>query len=344
MAARHINIPIFIPHLGCPNKCVFCNQRTISGVNEFDISRVRETIEAALSTADGAECEIAFFGGSFTGIDRELMLELLEISKEYLDSGRVSSVRCSTRPDYIDGEILDILERYGVDTVELGLQSSSDEVLRLCDRGHTKAHEKRATELLYERGFNFVGQMMIGLPGATLEDELETARFIIDSHASGARIYPTVVFKDTELCEMAKREEYPPLSLDEAIRRSAAVLKLFLDAGVKVVRIGLCASENLAADETYFAGPNHPALGELVENELYYEEIKKGIDSLIKKSKNIKVEVARGALSKAIGQRKKNRKRLLSDFPETNISFVESDALSGYSVNVIGEERTHKCT
>ncbi len=344
MAARHINIPIFIPHLGCPNKCVFCNQRTISGVDEFDLNGVRATIDEALSTADGAECEIAFFGGSFTGIDRELMISLLEIAKEYLDSGKVSALRCSTRPDYIDEDILDILELYRVETVELGLQSSTDEVLRKCKRGHTHEDEKRAVELLYRRGFNFVGQMMIGLPGSALADELATAKFIIDSHASGARIYPTVVFRDTELCEMAMLEEYRPLSLDEAVSRSAAVLKLFIEAGVSVVRIGLCASENLVGDDTYFAGPNHPALGELVESELYYEHIKRGINALGKRSECIRVEIARGALSKAIGQRKKNRIRLLSDFPWASITFVESEALAGYSVNVIGEERKHKCT
>lgn len=339
MAERHINIPIFIPHLGCPNACVFCNQRTISGVSRFEPSSVRDTIEAVLSTAGDSECEIAFFGGSFTGIDRELMISLLEIASEYIRNGRVTSVRCSTRPDYIDEEIISILEKYKVRTVELGLQSASDRVLSVCKRGHGFDAERRAVGMLLDRGFSVVGQMMIGLPGATLDDEIETARFIIDSGITAARIYPTVVFRDTELCEMTVAGEYTPLSLEDAIFRAGEVLKLLVGADVKIIRIGLCASENLSSSDTYFAGPNHPALGELIENELYYGQIKEKISRLNVKAKKIKVTVALGALSKAIGQRKKNRIRLLSDFPDTRIDFAESSELSGYRVEVEGEER-----
>ena len=120
---KHANIPIFIPHLGCPNQCVFCNQRTISGVREFDLSSVDKQITDALETiGDSCECEIAFFGGSFTGIDRKLMLDLLKIAHKYVESGRVSSIRCSTRPDYISEDVLDILERYSVKTIELGME------------------------------------------------------------------------------------------------------------------------------------------------------------------------------------------------------------------------------
>ena len=211
---KHVNIPIFIPHLGCPNQCVFCNQRTISGVEQFDIANVKKEIEDALSTVDSSqEAEIAFFGGSFTGIDRNLMISLLELAYGYVTDGKVKSVRCSTRPDYIDEEILDILKKYGVTTIELGLQSSSDEVLSVSKRGHTRADEARSCDLIVQRGFELVGQMMIGLPASTLESEMETARFIVEHGAVGARIYPTVVFYETELCQMAKRGDYSPISL-----------------------------------------------------------------------------------------------------------------------------------
>ena len=184
MKKRHVNIPIFIPHLGCPNNCVFCNQRTISGVQHFDISDVRRQINEALSTVGpDVEREIAFFGGSFTGIDRDLMIALLEISHEYLERGLVNSVRCSTRPDYITDEILDILERYGVATIELGLQSTSEAVLARSKRGHGFDVEKEACRLIVERGISLIGQMMIGLPGSTLEDEIATAEFIVNSGA-----------------------------------------------------------------------------------------------------------------------------------------------------------------
>ena len=345
MAKRHVNIPIFIPHLGCPNTCVFCNQRTISGVDRFDPSDVRLQIDGALSTIDSDTVrEIAFFGGSFTGIDRDLMISLLEIAREYIERGLVHSIRCSTRPDYIDEEILDILSRYGVDTVELGLQSVSENVLSATKRGHGFEAERRAAELIVGRGIALIGQMMIGLPGSTLDDELETARFIISSGASGARIYPTVVFNDTELCSMAKCGGYSPLTLDEAVERSARVLKLFVDAGVPVVRIGLCASDNLSSEDTYFAGPNHPALGELVFGEFYYLKIREKLCGL-KDAKNsiITVKVARGCISKAIGQKKKNRLRLLYETSARDICFVSSDELCGYDVDVQIEERIYKC-
>ncbi len=195
---RHVNIPIFIPHLGCPNQCVFCNQRSISGTVSFDEANVKSTIDQALSTVRCDDvCEIAFFGGSFTGIDRELMIRLLELGRGYIDKGLISSLRCSTRPDYIDGQVLDILKLYGVKTVELGLQSTDDGILRLSKRGHTLADEERAVRLIKEWGFELIGQMMIGLPGASAESEVETAKRLVEWGCDGARIYPTVVFKDT---------------------------------------------------------------------------------------------------------------------------------------------------
>lgn len=333
---RHINIPLFIPHRGCPNQCVFCNQRTISGVSSYDPSVFRSVIEDTLATVNPTdEVEIAFFGGSFTGIERDEMVSLLELAYSYVRCGRVKSVRCSTRPDYIDGEILDILEKYGVTTIELGLQSISDRVLGITRRGHGFSDEERAAKMITERGISLVGQMMIGLPGSSLSDEISTADFIIRAGASAARIYPTVVFHGTELCEMARHEEYTPLSIDEAVMRSAAVLRRFVEAGLPVIRIGLCSSENLLSDETYFAGPNHPALGELVENRLYYDLICDAIKAagLMNKEK-INVEVAKGALSKAIGQKRRNKLLLTQTLAIGEIKFTESQDLSGYGVRV----------
>lgn len=338
---RHVNIPIFIPHLGCPNQCVFCNQRTISGVQRFDISEVRSTIEKSLQTIPhDTNVEIAFFGGSFTGIDRDLMIDLLRIGHEYIAKGSVTSIRCSTRPDYIDDEILDILEKYGVKTIELGLQSSSDTVLNICKRGHSFSDEISACKKIVDHGFNLVGQMMIGLPGSTGTDEIKTADFIIDSGAKAARIYPTVVFRGTELCDFVSRGYYVPLTVDEAVKRTAKVYKKFLDASVEVIRIGLCSSENLTSNETYFAGPNHSAIGELVENRIYLERI----DDKIKKAKfnrleSITVYVAKGCLSKAIGQKKKNKFLLMDTYGFKTVKFCESADLSEYEVSVEVERK-----
>lgn len=342
---KHINIPVFIPHLGCPNQCVFCNQKTISGVSEFDPDTLDGIITEALSTvSDETEAEIAFFGGSFTGIDRKLMIRLLKIADKYVKMGRVSSIRCSTRPDYIDEEILGILKEHSVKVIELGLQSTDENVLKISKRNHTVNDAQKACKLIVDNGFTLVGQMMIGLPGSTEKTELETAEFIIKSGAVAARIYPTVVFRDTELCSMTVKNIYKPLTVEDAVKRSASVLMKFIENGIEVIRIGLCASENLGAEDTYVAGPNHPALGELVENQIYYNVIKKELLALsLKSNECVTVAVAPGALSKAIGQNKKNKIQLIEEFSLKKLSFVEDDNICVYSVKAERNERNDKC-
>lgn len=341
---QHINIPIFIPHLGCPNCCVFCNQRTISGVTSFDVSSVKQIIDSSIASSVGKEREIAFFGGSFTGIDRELMESLLKIAYEYVMSGEVTGIRCSTRPDYISEEVLSILKKYGVKTVELGIQSVSEAVLDESKRGHNSDSIKQACEFIVGYDFELVGQMMIGLPKSTLEDEITTAEFIARCGAKSARVYPTVVFNGTELCEMAKAGDYTPLSLDDAIYRAASVCRIFHDNGIKVIRIGLCSSESVLDDENYYAGPMHPALGELVENEIYYSIIKEKLNSLGNlNGKEVTVRIPRGAASKAIGQKKKNKLRLIDDFKLKNIYFAEDDTINAFDELSVQERKRAEC-
>lgn len=343
--ARHINIPVFIPHLGCPNECVFCNQRTISGVTEFDINSVRRNIDGVLSTVtESDECEIAFFGGSFTGIDRELMLELLSIGKSYIDKGLVKSLRCSTRPDYISPDILDLLRKYGVETIELGIQSVSDAVLSACKRGHTNLETKSSCEMIISYGFSLVGQMMIGLPGATFIDEINTAMFIADIGASAARIYPTVVFNDTELRYMKESGIYQPLSLDEAVERCAAAYEIFLQRGVKLLRVGLCSSENLLSDTTYNSGPNHSAIGELVENRIFLNRISDAFIRIPEPcGKSYIISVAPNAVSKAVGQNKKNKIALIEGFSLKSLKFVSNKNLLGFDFVIEEERKNDEC-
>ncbi|MBR7117731.1 MAG: radical SAM protein [Clostridia bacterium] len=339
--AKHVNIPIFIPHLGCPNQCVFCNQRHISGVTNFDPNSVVDIIENSLKTID-AECEteIAFFGGSFTGIDPHLMINLLEIANRYINQGRVSSIRCSTRPDYINSDILDVLERYRVKVIELGMQSADDSVLALTKRGHTREDILTASKLIVSRGFQLVGQIMIGLPGSTPETELNTAKLVVECGASAARIYPTIVFRDTELSDMCISGVYEPLTEKDAVKRSATVLAYFIDNGIDVIRIGLCSSENLKSEESYFRGPNHPALGELVISEYYFDAIYKLLSSKQCKNKIPIVYVSRGALSKAIGQHRINKNRLIRELGLADIKFKEHDELRAYELKSEFEEDT----
>ena len=333
---RHINIPIFIPHLGCPNNCVFCNQRSISGHEEFNILSVREEIEAVLTTVDGTDvCEIAFFGGSFTGIDRGLMVELLEIAEEYVREKKVESIRLSTRPDYISEEILDILSRYSVKTIELGLQSMCDEVLEASKRGHTRECAEAACRMIRARGFDLIGQMMIGLPESDVEKECETARMISALGADGARVYPTVVFYDTELCEMARAGAYVPLSTADAVVRTARVLDIFDAAGLPVIRVGLCASENLADALKVYGGASDAAIGEMAMNELYFTRICRDIDENFSKDtegKELTVFVKKGNISKAVGQKKKNKAKLMQKYGFKSVKVLEKSSILGYNI------------
>ena len=337
---RHVNIPIFIPHLGCPNNCVFCNQRSISGHGDFDIGSVREEIETVLSTVGEDDvCEIAFFGGSFTGIDRSLMISLLDIAEEYTVSngGRVESIRLSTRPDYISDEILDILSRYSVRTIELGLQSMDDEVLAASKRGHDAETAKKACRLVKKYGFNLIGQMMIGLPSSSAEKEEATARLICELGADGARVYPTVVFYETELCDMAHAGEYIPLETDEAVTRSAAVLDIFDRAGVPCIRVGLCASENLTDPDKVYGGAHHEAIGEMAMSELYFKRICEAVESQKKcdtEPKELTIYVKKGNVSKAVGQNKKNKKKLCEKYNLYRIKVLEKNDISGYNIDI----------
>ena len=337
---KHINIPIFIPHLGCPNQCVFCNQRHISGVTQFDPESVIPIIEEAISSSPFAtERELAFFGGSFTGIDRNLMIDLLKIGNSYLKQGRIASIRCSTRPDYIDKDILNILKQYGVGTVELGLQSANDSVLQKAKRGHGRDAELRAAELICQSGIKLGGQMMIGLPGSTREAEIATAEFIAAIGCAEARIYPTVVFRDTELCDLTVCGDYKPLTVDEAVSRSADAFAVLMKAGVKVLRVGLCDSENLHSDTTYFAGPNHPAMGELVENEYYCRLLRDRIAEHNVSGKRITVFCAPGHVSKIVGQNKRNKDIILREYGAWGMTVKESQQVPPYSVLLNLEER-----
>ena len=336
---RHVNIPVFVPHLGCPHDCVFCNQRTITGKSEFDISRVRQDISDALSTVDkqDTETEIAFFGGSFTGIKRELMIKLLEISDEFYDKGLINSVRCSTRPDYIDNDILDILKEHHVKTVEIGIQSMSDEVLEASARGHTSAETENACRMIVDRGFCLVGQMMIGLPRSSVEDEIMTAERICSLGAVGARIYPTVVFHNTALCSMAEEGAYKPLTVDEAVSRSAAVFGVFAEKGVEVIRIGLCESDGLHCDTGIYAGAFHPAFGELCISEYYYNKFENALAGMKIKNGSVTICVSKGSLSKAVGQHRKNKIRLKTLYPDMDIDFAEDGCLNKYDFTVLNE-------
>ena len=270
----HRNIPFFVPHAGCPHCCAFCSQVKITGQKaekslETELAELRLLLEGA-GGSHGSESRIAFFGGSFTAIERKRMEALLSVAYEYVQKDVASGIRISTRPDCINEEILSVLKKYGVKEIELGVQSTNDRVLDLNGRGHTAEDSFAAAKLINAYGFTLGGQMMVGLAGADYESELQTARDIVAMGAKEARIYPTVVFENTKLLEMTLAGEYEPLTDEEAVSRAAGCGRIFAENGLTLLRIGLHSSENLA--EAPF-GANHPAIGELVMGRMCSETV-----------------------------------------------------------------------
>lgn len=339
---RHINIPIFIPHLGCPNQCIFCNQRFISGTYEFDEGQVDLIISEVLSTVnDGDECEIAFFGGSFTGIDRDLMIRLLNKAQSYINKGQAVGIRMSTRPDYINDEIISILKNYTVSCVELGIQSMNDKVLSYLKRGHSASDTRRAAELLNASKIPFGGQMMIGLPSATREDEIYCANEICKLGAIGTRIYPTLVFKNTELESLTKSKEYIPLTIEEAVKRSADVYRIFLENDVNCFRIGLCESENLHADVSFYDGPSSASIGEMVRSRVFFDYICEKIEkNNLKNTDGIVIYCPIGKTSQIVGNKRANVTELKNRFGYKRVKVLESASLNGFEITVKEKEES----
>jgi len=332
---RHRNIPVFIPHLGCPHDCIFCNQRTISGSKKFDRSSVVSVIESVLETiSPDDETEIAFFGGSFTGIDRGDMIYLLDTAQKYVDDGRVESIRLSTRPDYIDNEILDILAHYSVKTIELGIQSLPNEVLRVCERGHSAECAINACKMVKEANFLLIGQMMVGLPSSTAEDERATAEEICRLGADGARIYPTVVLNSTALHKMASEGKYTPLSDEEAVNRTADLIEIFDKYDIPVIRIGLCASEELI--DSVGVGEFNEAIGDMAQSEAFCRRICQALDEVKYdiQGKYITIFCPKGCTSKVSGHNKCNKNRIISNYKIKNVKIIENDTISGYNIKI----------
>lgn len=329
---KHVNIPIFIPHLACPNECTFCNQRVISATQQApDIQTTHKLIQRAISTiADDQTCEIAFFGGSFTGIERDRMQAYLACAEQYRES--ISGIRLSTRPDYITPEILNVLQEYGVTTIELGMQSMNEQVLHRCRRGHLPQDTVRAASMIRERGFSLVLQMMIGLPGDTAVGALDTAKAVIDMEPDAVRIYPCIVLKDTELCREYLSGRYRPMSLENAVDLCAQLLLLFEQYNIPVIRMGLFSEPGLMGEDRV-AGPYHPAFGELVENACYYQLLRDALQGCENRETAV-ISVARGELSKAIGQHRCNVKRLEREKNIAKIAIKEASFLEKRAIKV----------
>lgn len=337
----HINIPIFVTHLGCPHTCVFCNQHTITGRCETTPEEIDTAVlqtQSLLKDPAKHELQIAFFGGSFTAIEPTKMLALLEKANYYVQNGSIQSIRLSTRPDAITDEILTILANHSVKAIELGIQSTNEQVLASSERGHTAKDSKIACQKIKAYGFELVGQMMLGLPASTRESELQTARDMIEWGIDKARIYPTVVFADTALAKFTEEKTYTPLSVEEAVSRAADIYSILSEHNVEVIRIGLCENEGLRSDKT-IGGAHHAALGELVLNRYFLTKIANEVKTLdLKPNDTIVIETAQNSLSQAIGQKKCNLHELEKAYPHNRILFTPSHSLCGKEVKIFVKE------
>lgn len=307
MTKHHANISIFVPHIGCPNRCSFCDQRSITGSHRAPTAQdVTEAVRTAVlsGSCDPENTEIAFFGGSFTAINRCYMLRLLKAAAAFAEQGVVRGIRISTRPDAIDSEILPLLKEHYVTAIELGAQSLDDGVLKMNNRGHTAEDVRRASQMIRSYGFELGLQMMTGLYGDTDETAVATAREIISLAPDTVRIYPTVVLKNTDLEALYADNKYRPQELSEAVALSARLLRLFEEAGIRVIRLGLHSIEAQA----YVAGPWHPAFRELCDGERYFSL---ALEQLQRRG-SYYIYVSPGEISKMTGQKKCNTQRLLS--------------------------------
>lgn len=302
---RHFNIPVFVPHKGCPNDCVFCNQKKITGASEDEnFEETERIIEEHLSTMERPYyAEIAFFGGSFTGIEPDLQKRYLEIAKKYVDLGKVDGIRLSTRPDYISAEILEMLKSYGVTAIELGAQSMDDEVLAKNRRGHTAETTREATTLLKEYGFETGLQMMTGMYGSDATTDIFTGMEIAGMMPDTVRIYPTVVLGETALEKLYFSGEYLPPQLEESVEVCAKLYRIFDEKGIRIIRIGLQSTDTICEKGNIVAGAYHSAFGELVKSRIIRDEL----DKQVKNGVRI-IEVPEKQLSATIGQKRANIK------------------------------------
>ena len=334
-------IPIFVPHLGCPNDCTFCNQKSISGqqkkVTEND---VRETIEYYLNNFKEKDAykEVAFFGGSFTGIDVEEQEMYLKTAYDYKKKKKIDGIRISTRPDYIDKHTLKRLKKYKVKTIELGVQSTNDYVLELCRRGHTFEDVKKASKLIRRYGFDLGHQMMVGLPESTEKDEITTAKDLIKLKPKMVRIYPVLVIKGTALEKQYLAGEYEPLELRQAVERCKELCYLFGKKKIKVIRIGLqntdtiCNPEN--SESEVVAGPYHETFRQLVESSIYYDTIVNKIKKYDVKVKEIEVITHPQNVSNIVGYKRENVEKLKNMY-DVDLSIIQDIKFSPDKIEVI---------
>ena len=334
-------IPIFVPHLGCPNDCTFCNQKTISGqTKEVTPKDVTETIEFYLNSFKDKKkyTEVAFFGGSFTGIELEKQEALLKAAYEFVKQKRVNSIRVSTRPDYIDKTRLKLLRKYKVKTIELGVQSSNDYILRKCKRNHTFDDVKRASKLIKRYRFVLGHQMMVGLPESTMLDEMQTAKDLARLKPKIMRIYPVLVLKGTELEKEYLDGTYSALSVEQAVERCKELCYFFAKKRIKVIRMGLQTTDTISdnsknSDSQIVAGPYHETFRQLVEASINYDTIVKRIKSYNTKVKEVEIVTSPENINNVAGYKRENINKL-KEYYDVDVKLKQDKKIKNGKINI----------
>ena len=342
---KHYNIPIFLPELACPYRCVYCNQFHITGNNDIvKPEDVKHIIDSHLSSfkEENRFVEVAFFGGNFTGLPVGMQNDYLEVVQSYLDKNLIHGIRCSTRPDYIDLKRVREIKSYGMRNIELGAQSTNDDVLKHCKRGHTYNDIVNASEIILSEDITLGLQMMIGLPFDSEEKDLQTAKDIVSLGAKETRIYPCIVVKDTELEAMYLSGEYQALSIEEAVERSSKLYSYFTENQVKVLRIGLHASDELDGS-AYVAGPYHKNFAEMVFSRIWKEKFE---NLKISESENLKkdiiINVPASQINHAIGWNGENKKLLLEQFRSVDFKCRDASMIPIKSTNIDTSEESNE--
>lgn len=338
MSKKNYIIPVFVPHSGCPFDCIFCNQKKITGLDTVltaeQIQRqIREYAESIGEKMD-KHIEIAFFGGSFTGIHKQKQIEFLEIASKWFEVGYVDDIRLSTRPDYINPDILDYLKKYNVSIIELGVQSLDDDVLRKSFRGHSAHSVLEASKLIKEMDFKLGLQMMVGLPGDDLEKATNTAKKIISYEPDFVRIYPTLVIRGTKLEELFLKGDYKPLDLKTAVSICKELYKLFIESNTPIIRIGLQPTENIMEGRDVIAGPFHPAFRQLVVSEIFKEAIDESLSSYGEKVSKIELYVNPRAVSNVVGMKRSNTEFFKSKYDACEIRIYKDPSLQKNEVKI----------
>jgi histone acetyltransferase (RNA polymerase elongator complex component) len=331
-------IPVFIPHMGCPNRCVFCDQTSITGHEDGGISpqQVREQISEFLSfeVMNRGPVEVAFYGGNFLGLPTSYRESVLDVAQGFVEDGAVSGIRFSTRPDTVDEETLNALVPYPVRVVEVGAQSMDETVLSLSRRGHTAEDTKNSIEALKAHGLSTGIQLMPGLPGDTLETMLETGQRAADLRPDFVRIYPTVVVKKTVLEKWYKSGEFKPLSLTDAVEVTKKLFLLFQAHGITVIRMGLQTTGSLQETGAVVAGPFHPAFGHLVHSALFLDRAAKALEEEEPESKRIAFSVHPHDVPKLKGQKGENVRKLVERFDLEEVRVLPDAALAENTLRV----------